>query len=314
LPAGWAAPLSSSTPWRFCFAPRARSGRLGCASSAALRPACACDPALGGKRPASGPLAVRRRPRQRYPTARRPLGSRTLRRDGSFRPRGGFHPHPRPQAKRSRDPGTECSASMSLAEGWGVQSPGGWGGHLSGGCRVAAGGVSERRERGRASAERPLTRRATEPRGERQETGVRGKAPRKRHSLGKCSTLTLIAGGPVPPPAGLSPPEPPSLRGSESRSASFCGGSRGPPISSQPTADRSQLTIPLLTPGPHVAAGHDPATGLQPAELPYDPQTLTPTDSPIVLGRMSPNPNAPLGRAPAAATPVTPLSFVRFFP
>ena len=127
MPAGWAVPLSSSTPWRFCFAPRAGSGRSGCTSSAALRPAFACDPALGGRRPAAGPLVVCMGPRQRYPTAGRRLETRTLRRHGSYRPRGGSHPHPRPQAERSRDPGTECAASMSLAEGWGVQSPGGWG-------------------------------------------------------------------------------------------------------------------------------------------------------------------------------------------
>jgi hypothetical protein len=45
-------------------------------------------------RPASGPLAVRLTPRQGYPTAARPLGTRTLRRHGSVRPRGGFHHHP----------------------------------------------------------------------------------------------------------------------------------------------------------------------------------------------------------------------------
>jgi hypothetical protein len=45
-------------------------------------------------RPVAGPLAVRQKPRQRYPTAGRPLGSRTLRRHGSYRPRGGGHRHP----------------------------------------------------------------------------------------------------------------------------------------------------------------------------------------------------------------------------
>ena len=39
-------------------------------------------------RPAPGPLAVRMKRRQRHPTARRPLGTRTLRRDGSRGPRG----------------------------------------------------------------------------------------------------------------------------------------------------------------------------------------------------------------------------------
>jgi len=39
-------------------------------------------------------LAVRMKPRQRYPTAERPLGTRTLRRHGSFSPRGGSHHHP----------------------------------------------------------------------------------------------------------------------------------------------------------------------------------------------------------------------------
>ena len=54
-----------------------------------------------------GPLAVRLKPRQRYPTAGRPLGTRTLRRHGSYRPRGGIHPHPRSRMKRSRGPATE---------------------------------------------------------------------------------------------------------------------------------------------------------------------------------------------------------------
>jgi hypothetical protein len=62
---------------------------------------------LGGRRPAAGPLAVRLKPRQRYPTAGRPLGTRTLRRHGSYRPRGGIHPHPRSRMKRSRGPATE---------------------------------------------------------------------------------------------------------------------------------------------------------------------------------------------------------------
>ena len=43
LPGGCAASSFHSTPWRFSLAPRARSGRSGCASSAALRPALACD-------------------------------------------------------------------------------------------------------------------------------------------------------------------------------------------------------------------------------------------------------------------------------
>ena len=57
--------------------------------------------------PAVWPLAVRMGPRQRYPTAGRPLGARTLRRDGSYRPRGGFHHHTRSRMKRSRGLATE---------------------------------------------------------------------------------------------------------------------------------------------------------------------------------------------------------------
>ena len=74
------------------LAPGAWSGRSGYASSAALRPPSLRATEQG--RPPVGPLAVRQKPRQRYATAGRPLGSRTLRRHGSCRPRGGSHHHP----------------------------------------------------------------------------------------------------------------------------------------------------------------------------------------------------------------------------
>jgi hypothetical protein len=62
-----------------------------------------------------GPLAVRTKPRQRHPTARRPLGTRTLRRDGSYRPQGGFHRHPpvRRGSARAGSPGREGSRKGS---------------------------------------------------------------------------------------------------------------------------------------------------------------------------------------------------------
>ena len=76
----------------FSFAPRARSGRSGCASSAALGRAFACDRAGTDRRadprcsPPS-PETLGRGQRLRPPAW--PLGSRTPRRDASCRPRGG---------------------------------------------------------------------------------------------------------------------------------------------------------------------------------------------------------------------------------
>ncbi len=79
-------------------APRARSGRLGRASSAALGRAFACDRAGTDRRaeprcsPPSGEELGRD---QRLHPPVWPLGSRTLRRNGSYRPRGGVTPtHP----------------------------------------------------------------------------------------------------------------------------------------------------------------------------------------------------------------------------
>ena len=73
------------------------SGRSGCASSAALRPAFACDRASAGRRadPRCSPSSRETLGRcQRLHTRVWPLGARTLRRNGSYRPRGGFHHHP----------------------------------------------------------------------------------------------------------------------------------------------------------------------------------------------------------------------------
>jgi len=90
---------------RLFLAPRARSqvARAAHRAQPSEPPSRATE--LG--RPAVGPLAVRLKPRQRYPTAGRPLGARTLRRHGSIRPRGGVHHHPRSRMKRSRGPATE---------------------------------------------------------------------------------------------------------------------------------------------------------------------------------------------------------------
>ena len=145
---------------------------------------------------AVGPLAVREKPRQRYPTARRPLGSRTLRRNGSFSPRGGSPRHPpgrpgaawdvqvvslggrrdsarrvgRPCLRRPRGPqradrgGVSVTRSHADTEG---SRPGTR-------CWVVAAGASARRERGRASAERPLTRRAKQASRSEKTSSARG--------------------------------------------------------------------------------------------------------------------------------------------
>ena len=126
-------------------------------------------------RSAPGPLGVRKGPRRRLPSTARASGARGLRRD-------------RPPAAPAH--GKPPSQTGLISFGVGKENPpGGWGGYLSGGhgvpsvrirggvsvtrpfadtegphpgthCWVVAAGVSARRERGRASAERSLTRRA----------------------------------------------------------------------------------------------------------------------------------------------------------
>jgi len=118
-----------------------------------------------------------------------PLGTHTLRRNGSCRPRGGFHPN-RPLEWNAREvlaPKSSVPASMSLAEGWGFRiakrvpaamppSTAGTqradrdgvsvtrsvadteGPRHGARCWVAVEGVSERSERRRASNEGPSTR------------------------------------------------------------------------------------------------------------------------------------------------------------
>jgi len=89
--------------------------------------------------PACGPslfpfLARDARGGQRFHPPVWPLGSRTLRRNGSCRPRGGFHHHPRSRMKRSRAP-----ATGQLGPGFNVSSrrvgvsnrPAGASGHAS---------------------------------------------------------------------------------------------------------------------------------------------------------------------------------------
>ena len=159
-------------------------------------------------RPAAGPLAVRMKPRQRYPTPRRPLGARTLRRHGSCRPRGGFHPPPPFSKKtlkssRHRTLGFSVSsrrvggsiarpvvAAMSpeaagtrRADRDGVSVPRSAadteGPRFGPRFRVAVEGVSERSDPacgGRASAERPRTRLA------KRSHAVKKEAPRVRRA------------------------------------------------------------------------------------------------------------------------------------
>jgi hypothetical protein len=96
LPRGCAAGSSSLLRQAF-VAPRAWSGRSGCASSAALRPAFACDRAGTARRPdprCAPSLHETLGRGQRFHPPVWPLGARTLRPHGSVRPRGGFHRHP----------------------------------------------------------------------------------------------------------------------------------------------------------------------------------------------------------------------------
>jgi hypothetical protein len=192
-----------STLWRFSFAPRARSGRSGWASSPALRPACACDRAGTARRadPRCSPPSQETLGRgQRFHSSVWPLGSRTFRRHGSSRPRGGIHRHPPARARACTNSFAPPTANRTSGRGV-FKPPGGCqrpclrrlrvpSGRLAAGCRwrgvirtgrgptegrpcsVAAGGVSERSERGRASDERPLTRRAKQKpsRSDKQES------------------------------------------------------------------------------------------------------------------------------------------------
>jgi len=165
------------------------SGRSGCASSATLRPACACDPALGGRRPAVGPLAVRMKPRQRYPHRETPARCPHASAPWLLPPAGRIPPPPSFSNKtlkssRHRTLGFGFSVSSRRVGGSiarrvvaamspeaagtrradrdGVSVPRSVadteGPRFGPRFRVAVEGVSERSERGRASAERPHTR------------------------------------------------------------------------------------------------------------------------------------------------------------
>jgi hypothetical protein len=126
------------------FALRARSGRSGCASSAALRPAFACDRAGTARRaePRCSPPSHETLGRgQRFHPPVWPLGARTLRRNGSYRPRGGFHLHP---------PGSLCTCThLMLLPGLSPH----WHSH-----RVTGGGLSIRRCRGWPISPEPAVR------------------------------------------------------------------------------------------------------------------------------------------------------------
>jgi hypothetical protein len=171
--------------------PRAWSSRSGCASSAALRPACACDPSAP---PAVWTLGVGVRQPRRIPTTASASGTRTLQRDGSCRLRGRLHRRPpvRYGPARTVSPHRQggCPGLSPHTLGGGLSiRPVGASGHVSGGCgspsgrpavgyrwrgfmrtargpgagrpcSVAAEEVSACSERGRANAERLRTRRA----------------------------------------------------------------------------------------------------------------------------------------------------------
>jgi len=132
--------LVSSLSLREAFiAPRAGSGRSGCASGAALRPACACDRAGTNQRAdprCSPPLDETLGRGQRLHPLVWPLGARTLRRHGSCRPRGGFHHHTRSRMKRSRGLATEQRGpdfNVSSRKVGVSNRQAGASGHLSGG-------------------------------------------------------------------------------------------------------------------------------------------------------------------------------------
>ncbi len=182
LSGGWcAAVLVVPLRGAFSFAPRAWSGRSGRASSPALRPAGACDragtPRAGAPRRSheAAPATPRRGTPARFPHAPAPW---------LCGPRGGSHPRTpvrdeavsevcvaslggwrrsarrvgRPCLLRPRAPGVRIRGGVSVtrlclhADTEGPR-PGPR-------CRVGDGGVSARREWGRASAERRTTRRA----------------------------------------------------------------------------------------------------------------------------------------------------------
>jgi hypothetical protein len=81
------------------FAPRVR-GRSGLGRPRGLRPETPPAATQQG-RPAVGPLAVHTRPRQRHPTAVRPLGPRGLRSQGRSHPQGGLNAHPAAWRRRT---------------------------------------------------------------------------------------------------------------------------------------------------------------------------------------------------------------------
>jgi len=179
---------------RFFLAPRAMSGRLLRPSRPQLRPACACDRAGTDRRadPRCSPPSHETPGRgQRLHPPVWPFGARTLRRNGSVRPRGGVHHHPLCREPSRVVPPSWVAGVVGTppctSGGENSIRQAGASGHSSGGCgspsrrpavgyrwrgfirtargptagrpcSVAAGGVSARRERGRASDERSRTR------------------------------------------------------------------------------------------------------------------------------------------------------------
>jgi hypothetical protein len=192
------------------------SGRSLRPSRPQLRPAFACDRAGTARRadPRCSPSSHETLGQgQRLHPPVWPLVARTLRRHGSFRPRGGVHHHPLcrgpsrvvppswvagvvgtpPCTSGGGNPIRQAGASGNASGGYG--SPSGrpaagyrWRGFLRTArgptagrpCSVAAGGVSARRERGRASDERPHTRLAKQSRhGVRRKKRGMGQSPKK---------------------------------------------------------------------------------------------------------------------------------------
>jgi hypothetical protein len=204
---------------RLLLAPRAMSSRSGCASSAALRPAFACDRAGAARRaePRCSPPSEETLGRgQRLHPPVWPLGARTLQRHGSSRPRGGFHRHPPAREvppgtgpfcwvfgpvnrTAPREGGSQSARRVQAAippEAAGTQRADRDGvsvtpsladteGPRNGTrCWVAVEGVSERSERGRARDERTRTRWA------RAEThAVRRKRPTATSLRGKTKAV-----------------------------------------------------------------------------------------------------------------------------
>jgi hypothetical protein len=206
--------------------------RSGCASGAALRPALACDRAGTARRAdprCSPPSHEALGWGQRLHPPDRPLGSRTLGRHGSFRPRGRLHRRPPVRYARTRtvspwrqggSPGSshrtsrgERSIRSAGASGHGSKGCGSPSGRLAVGCRAHAEWPRTRRAK-KNPARRAVNNPPGAPAQERpSRSGARGacRAPawriedphppyvlfrsRWRQGAGKASECSSAAGG-----------------------------------------------------------------------------------------------------------------------